>query len=94
MSKLETAARTGATMPGLTFRRNYTTPDVNPLDSVQYETRHILKKDKDGKVLFELEETEFPKEWSQLAGEIAAEKYFKRAEVPGTGTETSARQMV
>jgi ribonucleoside-diphosphate reductase alpha chain len=84
----------GATKPGLTFGRYYTTLGVNPLDSVDWKTEDVRKTDINGKVIYELKDAEFPSSWSTLAKQIVAERYFKSAGMPETGAETSARQLI
>lgn len=41
-------------------------------------------RDSKGDVLFQMKKVEAPKEWSQLAIDIAASKYFRKLGVPGT----------
>ena len=48
----------------------------------------------DGSVVFELNDVEIPKDWSQLATDILVSKYVRKAGVPKTGHEASARQVV
>jgi ribonucleoside-diphosphate reductase alpha chain len=45
-------------------------------------------------VVFSLEDAEVPENWSQLATDILISKYFRKAGVPGSGHETSVRQVV
>ncbi len=80
---------------GLQVQRYFTTPGVNPLDEVTYEYRRSVITEPDGSVVFEMNNVEVPKSWSQLATDIIVSKYFRKAGVPGpTGSETSARQVV
>lgn len=51
-------------------------------------------RDGDGQIVFQMKKVEAPEEWSQLAIDIAASKYFRRAGVPGRGHENSVRQLV
>lgn len=55
-------------------------------------------KDSQGHVFFAQKNVEAPAQWSQLAVEIAASKYFRKVGVPRkisvSGQETSVRQMV
>ncbi|MCH8333284.1 vitamin B12-dependent ribonucleotide reductase, partial [Candidatus Sumerlaeota bacterium] len=76
-------------------KRRYTTPDLDPLDRVDYEKRQTVITNPDGSVVFEAKDIEVPKGWSQLATDIIASKYFRKAGVPGeTGGESGARQVV
>ncbi|NUM79228.1 vitamin B12-dependent ribonucleotide reductase [bacterium] len=79
---------------GLRMRRYFTTESVHPFDRIEWEKRSSVITEPDGTVVFEMKDLEFPKSWSQLATDIAASKYFRKAGVPGTGHETSVRQLV
>src|SRR5437867_335640 len=79
---------------GAHIPRRFTRPGVNPLDEVAYEKRTSRIVEPDGRVGFEVKDVEVPSSWSQLATDILASKYARRAGVPGTGHETSARQVV
>jgi ribonucleoside-diphosphate reductase alpha chain len=47
-----------------------------------------------GEQIFFQDAVEAPTSWSDLAVDICASRYFRRTLVPGTGRETSVRQMV
>ena len=79
---------------GLSFRRFFTHAGVNPLDEMKYEKRTSVIANPDGSTVFKMENVEIPKDWSQLATDIIVSKYFRKAGIPGTGHETSARQVV
>ncbi len=79
---------------GLRFRRFYTHSGIDPLDEMEYEKRSSVIGNPDGSTVFKMENIEVPKDWSQLATDIIVSKYFRKAGVPGTGHETSARQVV
>lgn len=79
---------------GLTVKRRFTKKGKNPLDTVEYERRSSRITEPNGEVVFELTNLEVPKSWSQLATDILASKYCRRAGVPETGYETSAKQVV
>jgi len=87
--KSKQPGREGATVP-----RRYTRPGSDPLDEVTYEKRASKIVEPDGRVVFEAKDVEIPASWSQLATDILVSKYFRRAGVPGTGGERSARQVV
>lgn len=84
----------GIPFKGLGFERVYTQPGINPLDQVTYRKASSKIKDTDGKSVFEMKDVEVPADWSQLAVDIVVSKYFRKAGVPGTGHETSVRQVV
>ncbi len=79
---------------GIPIERRFTRVGVNPLDEIEYAKRSSMINNPDGSVVFRMENVEVPKEWSQLATDIIVSKYFRKAGVPGTGHETSARQVV
>ncbi|MFL6042038.1 MAG: vitamin B12-dependent ribonucleotide reductase [Gaiellales bacterium] len=72
--------------------RYFTTPGVDPFDTVEWESRHALIPGKDGPS-FEQKDVEFPVTWSQTATNIVAQKYF-RGQLSSPQRERSVRQMV
>jgi len=74
--------------------RRYTKQGVYPFDELKYEKRSCVIAEPDGKVVFSLENVEIPKTWTQLATDILVSKYCRKAGVPGTGNEVSAKQVV
>lgn len=79
---------------GLTFKRRFSHDGINPLDEIEYDYRTSVITNPDGSVVFKMENVEVPKDWSQLATDIIVSKYFRKAGVPGTGHEVSAKQVV
>ncbi len=81
---------------GLEFKHLYSQPGVNPLEAAEYEQRDSVITNPDGSVVFELRGAEIPKEWSQLATDIAVSKYFRKAGINGDPKrgERSARELV
>ena len=79
---------------GVKFRRLFTRSGVDPLDEIKYEKRTSVITNPDGSTVFKMENVEVPKDWSQLATDIIVSKYFRKAGVPGTGSEISARRVV
>ncbi|HSU72469.1 MAG TPA: vitamin B12-dependent ribonucleotide reductase, partial [Candidatus Binatia bacterium] len=80
--------------PGLIVQRKFTMPGKSPYDMLEYEKRSSVIKEPDGRIVFELQDLEIPKSWTQLATDIVASKYFRKAGVPGTGYENSVKQVV
>ncbi len=82
---------------GLQFSRQFTKKDVSPFDMFEYDYRTSVIKDPSGKVVFQMDNVEVPKQWSQIATDILAQKYFRKAGVPqadGTsGRETTVKQV-
>jgi len=94
---------------GMRFQRRFSVEGQSPFDSVEYEKRSSVIREPDGAVVFEVKDIEVPKNWSQVATDIIAQKYFRKAGVPqynmdGTpklnadgspmlGSETSVKQI-
>lgn len=82
---------------GLTFSRFFTKDGVNPYDQFEYELRSSVIRNPAGDAVFEMHNVEVPKAWSQVATDILAQKYFRKAGIPQpdgtTGTETSLKQV-
>jgi ribonucleoside-diphosphate reductase alpha chain len=82
---------------GLKIDRYFTKEGTSPYDLYEYEYRTSEIRNPDGKLIFSLNNVEVPKSWSQVATDILAQKYFRKAGVPqadGTlGSETSVKQV-
>jgi len=82
---------------GLSFQRKFTKEGVSPYDMFEYDLRTSVIKNTTGEVVFQMDNVEVPQAWSQIATDILAQKYFRKAGVPqpdgGSGRETSIRQV-
>lgn len=82
---------------GLSFTRHYTQDDVNVFDLFEYDLRSSVIRNPNGEKVFEMTDVEVPKHWSQIATDILAQKYFRKAGVPQSdgslGRETSVKQV-
>jgi ribonucleoside-diphosphate reductase alpha chain len=82
---------------GLSFNRHYTRDGVSPYDMFEYDYRTSVIRNPNGEKVFEMTNVEVPKKWSQIATDILAQKYFRKAGVPqpdgSTGRETSIKQV-
>ena len=76
------------------IKRHFTTQGISPYDQTRYVKRGSRILNPDGSVVFSLDDAEVPEDWSQLATDILISKYFRKAGVPGTGNETSIKQVV
>ncbi|HYO07333.1 MAG TPA: LAGLIDADG family homing endonuclease [Tepidisphaeraceae bacterium] len=90
--------------------RRFTKAAQDPFATVEYEQRTSRISNPDGSVVFEMNDAEIPKAWSQLATDIMVSKYFRKAGVPQTdangqllrdaagnvvtGPEKSAKQVI
>jgi ribonucleoside-diphosphate reductase alpha chain len=83
---------------GLKFTRMNTQDGVSPFDMFDYDYRTSVIKKPDGSTVFEMKNVEVPSGWSQVATDIMAQKYFRKAGVPqadgSMGSETSVKQVV
>lgn len=82
---------------GLRFERFYTKNGVSPYDMFEYDQRTSVIKNPSGEKVFEMTNVEVPKAWSQVATDILAQKYFRKAGVPqkdgSLGAETSIKEV-
>jgi ribonucleoside-diphosphate reductase alpha chain len=62
--------------------RLFTAAHATPYDGVEFESRSSRITNPDGSIVFEAKDVSFPKGWSQVAVDIMAQKYFRRAGVP------------
>ena len=82
---------------GLHFQRQFTKDGVSPYDMFEYDYRTSVIKNTTGEIVFQMDNVEVPKQWSQIATDILAQKYFRKAGVPQgdgtTGRETTVKQV-
>lgn len=64
------------------IKRLFTTKGVDPLSTVQFEKRKSEIRNPDGSIVFKMEDVIVPAQWSQVATDIIAQKYFRKAGVP------------
>ena len=79
---------------GLKIERHFTDSGSHPFDEIAWEHRDAAIYNEKGEIIFEQKGVEVPEFWSQLATDIGASKYLRKAGVPGTGKEASMRQLV
>jgi ribonucleoside-diphosphate reductase alpha chain len=78
---------------GLSFRRYFTKPGVDPFDAVEWELRDAVIGNERGEKVFEQKGVEVPKAWSQTATNVVVSKYF-RGHLGTPGRERSVRQLI
>ncbi len=92
------------------FARRFTTKGTSVFDMFTYAKRSSVLRNPDGSKVFEMNDIEVPEQWSQVATDILAQKYFRKTGVPQcdehgkplhdkkgkpvTGSENSVRQVV
>ncbi|MDR2246355.1 MAG: adenosylcobalamin-dependent ribonucleoside-diphosphate reductase [Treponema sp.] len=64
------------------FNRLFTDPNHGPYHTIVFEKRRSEIRNPDGKVIFEEDTVIAPVFWSQIATDILAQKYFRKAGVP------------
>ena len=64
------------------IERHYTQPGVSPYDLVAFTTTKSEIRNPDGSIVFSLDGVEVPAVWSQVAADVLAQKYFRKAGVP------------
>jgi ribonucleoside-diphosphate reductase alpha chain len=96
--------------PVMKINRRFTQANQDVFSSVEYDKRTSRISNPDGSIVFEMNDAEIPRSWSQLATDIMVSKYFRKAGVPQvdangqvkkdeagkviTGPEKSAKQVI
>ena len=94
---------------GVPVKRYFTKEGISPFEMCRYEKRTSTIKNPDGSLVFQMNDVEVPSFWTQVATDILAQKYFRKAGVPLrneegellldengkviTGSETSIKQV-
>ncbi|MDX5443471.1 MAG: hypothetical protein LPJ89_06755 [Hymenobacteraceae bacterium] len=83
---------------GLTINRHFTRSGKSPFEQFNYKLRTSAIRNPSGETVFEMKNVEVPENWSQIATDILAQKYFRKTGVPqpdgSRGAETSVKQVV
>jgi ribonucleoside-diphosphate reductase alpha chain len=85
---------------GMTVPRVFSTEGSNPFDEVDWDLRTAEIKDERGRAIFQQKDCEIPRNWSQLATNVVASKYFYGDVASGNGSpsegkrESSVRQLI
>jgi ribonucleoside-diphosphate reductase alpha chain len=64
------------------IERRFTKADQSPYAAIEFRETVSEIKNPDGSVVFKLDGIEVPAEWSQVASDVLAQKYFRKAGVP------------
>jgi ribonucleoside-diphosphate reductase alpha chain len=78
---------------GFQLERFFTRPGVDPYSTVEWERRSAVISGEKGEVVFEQQNVEIPKSWSQLATNVVVSKYF-RGPLGTPQRESSVRQLI
>jgi len=64
------------------IKRFFTSEGKDPLFSIEFVKRTSEIKNPDGSIVFKMDDVSVPESWSQVATDIIAQKYFRKAGVP------------
>jgi ribonucleoside-diphosphate reductase alpha chain len=64
------------------IERRFTEAGKSPYDAIQFRESGSEIRNPDGSVVFALDQFTVPAHWSQVAADILAQKYFRKAGVP------------
>ncbi|TAJ32899.1 MAG: vitamin B12-dependent ribonucleotide reductase [Reyranella sp.] len=64
------------------FERRYTQAGKSPFAGMAFRAADSEIRNPDGSTVFQAKNVEVPAEWSQVAADVLAQKYFRRAGVP------------
>jgi ribonucleoside-diphosphate reductase alpha chain len=62
--------------------RRFTQANQSPYESIEFAKRSSVIRNPDGSTVFEMHDIDVPAQWSQVAVDILAQKYFRKAGVP------------
>ena len=61
------------------FERRFTQKSASPYKDIQFRETSSEIRNPDGSVVFKIDNIEVPQEWSQVATDVLAQKYFRKA---------------
>src|SRR4029453_9893187 len=64
------------------IERRYTTDGQSPYADIAFRLTVSEIRNPDGSVVFRADDVEVPESWSQVASDVLAQKYFRKAGVP------------
>src|SRR5271170_6626714 len=64
------------------IERHFTQAGGSPYDLIPFATTRSEIRNPDGSIVFSLDNIEVPSAWSQVAADVLAQKYFRKAGVP------------
>jgi ribonucleoside-diphosphate reductase alpha chain len=64
------------------IERRFTKTDQSPYAEIAFQKTTSEIRNPDGSIVFQLKDIEVPAEWSQVASDVLAQKYFRKAGVP------------
>jgi len=67
--------------------RRFTVKGKSPYEGIPFAKRHSEIRNPNGSLVFEARDIDVPAHWSQVAVDILAQKYFRKAGVPQRDAE-------
>lgn len=64
------------------INRLFAADAASPYEKIEFEKRSSVIRNPDGSIVFEMIDIIVPKQWSQVATDILAQKYFRKAGIP------------
>ena len=64
------------------IKRHFTDKGKTAFESIEFDKRSSVIRNPDGSIVFQMIDIFVPKHWSQVATDILAQKYFRKAGVP------------
>ncbi|SVE56972.1 uncharacterized protein METZ01_LOCUS509826, partial [marine metagenome] len=62
--------------------RCFTKESQSPYKDIEFQTADSEIRNPDGSIVFSAKSIEVPKSWSQVAVDVLAQKYFRKAGIP------------
>src|SRR5215469_1891103 len=66
------------------IRRHFTVEGHSPYEGIAFRLTRSEIRNPDGSIVFAQDGIEVPESWSQVASDVLAQKYFRKAGVPKT----------
>jgi len=88
-----TDRKAGRVSPGLEIPRFFSEIGCDPFDAVEWDLRSAKISNEQGEIVFEQNDVEVPRSWSQLATNVVVSKYF-RGHVGSPERERSVKQLI
>ena len=64
------------------IRRHFTVEGHSPYEGIAFRNAASEIRNPDGSIVFQLKGIDVPAAWSQVAADVLAQKYFRRAGIP------------
>jgi len=73
------------------IERNFTKSGKDAYAEVAFKSATSEIRNPDGTIVFKLEDCQIPEAWSQVASDVIAQKYFRKAGVPSETVKVEDR---